>query len=388
MNALTTTEPPVLAHGEHARRKVYSVALELTAYCNQKCAYCYNEWREDGGASVGEGESRKMMARVEKMLGAFDIDHVTLTGGEPFAHKEIFRLLDRLADAKVPIQIISNGGLIDDELAQRLTPYKLRYIQCTLNAPSPELHAEHVGGTGHFEKTLEGVKALKRAGVPVVGCIVVTKKNAALVGEIMVLWKSLGVRQIALSRFSPAGYATAAIGELLPSRDDIVTAFEQAAPFARAEGKDKMHVSCTMPIPPCAVEVELFKPIQFGTCPIGTSMQEFALGPDGKLKNCTLHRTAIGGVPDILDESVDLRTLLDAPEVTSYRKRTPEFCHGCLHEKTCGGGCGAAAEWVLGDAKNTPDPFLWQHVDDAFAETLERARAPREVPKRRLDVVA
>lgn len=363
------------------RRKLYSVALELTAYCNQKCAYCYNEWREDGGASVSAGEGQKLFARVEKLLEAFEIDHVTLTGGEPFAHKEVFRLLDRLRDASIPIQIISNGGLIDDAMAKRLQPYKLRYVQCTLNAPTAELHAEHVGGDGHFEKTIEGVKAMRRHGVPVVGCVVVTKKNAHLVGQILQIWKDLGVKQIALSRFSPAGYATNAIAELLPTRDEVVTAFEQALPFA----KEGMSISCTMPIPPCAVETEVYAPIRFGTCAVGTSMQELALGPDGKLKNCTLHRTAIGGVPDILDPSVDLRALLDAPEITEYRKQRPEFCAGCLHEKTCGGGCGAAAEWVLG-SRNVPDPFLWQHVDDEFGARLESERTARV--RRRLDVVA
>lgn len=368
------------------RRKVYSIALELTAYCNQKCSYCYNEWREDGGQSVGHTEGHKLFARVDRLLEAFDVDHVTLTGGEPFAHKDVFRLIDRLGERRIPIQIISNGGLIDDALATRLKGTTVSYVQCTLNAPTPELHAEHVGGDGHFEATLEGVKALRRAGVHVVGCVVVTRKNAHLVGEILELWHGLGVRQIALSRFSPAGFAARAVAELLPSRDDVVTAFEQAVPFARERG---MTISCTMPIPPCAVETEQYKPIKFGTCAVGTQYQELALGPDGKLKNCTLHRTAIGGVADILDPSVDVAALLDAEEITAYKKVLPEFCEGCLHASTCGGGCGAAAEWVLGSRK-VPDPFLWQHMDDELAARLERERAPESEskPRRRLDVVA
>jgi len=368
------------------RRKVYSIALELTAYCNQKCAYCYNEWRDDGGQSIGHTEGQKLFGRVDRLLEAFEIDHVTLTGGEPFAHKDIFRLLDKLSAAKVPVQIISNGGLIDDALATRLKAYAVHYVQCTLNAPTPELHAEHVGGDGHFEATLEGVRALKRAGVNVVGCVVVTRKNAHLVGEILELWRSLGVRQIAMSRFSPAGYAARAAAELLPSRDEIVVAFEQALPFARDH---HMSISCTMPIPPCAVETERYAPIKFGSCAVGTKFQELALGPDGKLKNCTLHRAAIGGVPDILDPSVDVAALLDAPEVAEYKRQLPAFCEGCLHASTCGGGCGAAAEWVLGD-RNVPDPFLWQHVDDEFAARLERERTPSSESKtrRHLDVVA
>jgi radical SAM protein with 4Fe4S-binding SPASM domain len=362
------------------RPKIYSVAVEVTGVCTQKCDYCYNEWRADNGAAFEHADTTKLLARVTRLVDTFEIDHFTVTGGEPFARKDIFKLFDLLRARGVGIQIISNGGLITEAIAQRLAPYGVHYVQVTLNGPDAALHEEHVG-EGHFEPTLAGVRALKKHGVPVVGCVVVTKKNTARLGEILALWRSLGVTQISLSRFSPAGYAASYAAKLLPSRADLREAFAQAVPF----GKDGMHLVCTMPVPPCAVEVEEFAPIQFGSCPIGTSMQEFALGPDGKLKNCTLHRTAIGGVPDILDGAVDLRKLVKAPEVTEYRKRLPEFCEGCLHAATCGGGCGAAAEWVLGDAKKTPDPFVWQHIDDDFAARLER---DRKGGRRHLETIA
>jgi radical SAM protein with 4Fe4S-binding SPASM domain len=356
-----------------ARPKVYSVAIETTAYCNQKCDYCYNEWREDGGSALSGGGRDKLLARAQKLVDAFEIDHVTLTGGEPFAQPGLFDLLDLFRDHGVGIQIISNGGLVSDALAERLAPYGVRYVQITLNGPDAALHEEHVG-RGHFEKTLAGIRSLRAHGVPVVGCTVVTKKNAPRLPEILELFLSLGVRQIALSRFSPAGYAARHAAQLLPTRGELCQAFELAEPFGRDRG---MHLVCTMPVPPCAVEVEQYPSIQFGTCPIGTRMQEFALGPDGRLKNCTLHKTAIGGVPDILDPEVDLARLVEAPEVSEYRRETPEFCRGCLHEKSCGGGCGAAAEWVIGHARKYPDPFVWQHIDDDLAARFERERSSR-----------
>ncbi len=361
------------------RPKLNAIALELTAVCNQKCSYCYNEWREDGGAELGAPPRELVLRRIDRLVEAFAIDHVTLTGGEPFSHREVFAILDRLREHRLKVQIISNGGLIDDALAARLAPYRPTYVQVTLNAPEAALHDEHVGGHGHFERTLRGVAALRAHGIQVVGCTVVTRKNAARLGEILALWQRHGVTSIALARFSPAGYAAEATAELLPSRDDVLTALEQAQPYAQAG----MTLYVTMPIPPCAVEVERFPEIQFGTCAVGTTMQELALGPDGRLRNCTLHKTALGGVADIADPSVDLRALLSAKELVDYKKTIPAFCEGCAHATTCAGGCGAAAEWVLGDARAFPDPFLWQHVDDAFAAKLEAARAG----KRRLAVV-
>src|SRR5262245_38350217 len=136
-----------------------------------------------------------------------------------------------------------------------------------------------------------------------------------------------------------------------------------------------MSVQVTMPVPPCAVEVERFPELGFGSCPIGTTEQELALSPDRRLRNCTLHRTALGGVSDILEPGVDVAALLDAPERARYRAELPEFCAGCQHEQTCGGRCRAAAAWVFGTSRAV-DPFVMQHVDDAFAERLERERTP------------
>ena len=355
-----------------SKTKLYSAALELTRYCNQKCDYCYNAFRADPQwPSHGEDP---WPARVARLLESIELDHVTLTGGEPFAYRGLFELLAQLRDAGVPMQMISNGGLITDALAHRLASFAPRFVQVTLNGPERALHEAHVG-QGHFEPTLAGIAALRRHGVRVVGCIVVTRKNAEHVGAILQLWESFGVRDIALSRFSPAGYSVAAVAELLPSREQLITAFVQAVPFARERG---MRVHCTMPIPPCAIEVEQFAPIGFGSCPIGTSMQEVAVGPDGKLRNCTLHGRAIGGGGDIADPSVDITALMTHDDVRAYRKQTPEFCRGCVHEESCGGGCGAASEWIFGSRAQQPDPIVGQYVDDAFADRLRSARSERK----------
>jgi radical SAM protein with 4Fe4S-binding SPASM domain len=362
------------------RPKVHSVAVELTAHCNQKCSYCYNAWREDDGAAFGASDRQLLVARVRRLCQTLDVDHFTITGGEPFSRAEIWDVLDALREHGIRAQIISNGGLVTERIAARLRPYRVLYVQVTLNGPDAELHEEHVG-KGHFEPTLRGVRALRAHGVPVVGCVVVTRKNAAVLDRILALWSDLGVKQVALSRFSPAGYAASHAAELLPSLGDLTAAFDHALPFA----KDGMHMSCTMPVPPCMLETADYAPIEFGACPIGTSMQELALGPDGRLRNCTLHQSAIGGGGDVADEGVDPAALLRHADVTAYRKRLPTFCEGCVHAPTCGGGCGAAAEWVLGlrDDKRLPDPVLWQHVDDELGARLERERDGR----RRLQVL-
>ena len=351
------------------RPTIHAVALELTRYCNQKCDYCYNAWRDEpqAGGAVDDCWSE----RVDRLLDTFAIDHFTLTGGEPFAYRGVFSIIERIRARGVGVQMISNGGLIDDAIARRLAPLGVRFIQVTLNGPERALHEEHVG-PDCFDKTLEGIRALRRAGITVVGCIVLTRKNAAHVGAILARFRELDVRDIALSRFSPAGYGSQQVADLLPSIDDVTRALEQAELVA---ARGEQSIQSTMPLPPCAIEVERFPSIGMGVCAVGTTSQEFAVGPDGRVRNCTLHDAVLANAGDIADPETDLVELLRHDDVRRYRERAvPAFCRGCQHEHTCNGGCGAAARWVFGALGASVDPFVAQHTDDAFAGRLGKAR--------------
>lgn len=351
------------------RPTVASVAIEVTAACQQRCRYCYNAWRGDSELSDRVVELPTMLRRVQRLLDAWHLGRVTITGGEPFSYPALFDLIGYVREKQVDVGIISNGGLVTNEAAARLAPYAIQHVQITLNGPDAPVHDAHVGA-GHFDRALRGIGTLTQCGVRVVGSIVVTRRNASRVGETLHLWRTLGVTQVALSRFSPAGAAVGAVAELLPSRDDLLTAFRQAIPFA----KSGMRIASVMPVPPCVIEVEELAPIRFGTCAVGTTLQEFALGADGALRNCTLHATRLADGRDVLDPLCDLAGLMENRSARKPRPQLPAFCEGCIHAPTCGGGCSAAAMWVLGPDTTAPDPIVWQHVDDEFSARLERER--------------
>jgi radical SAM protein with 4Fe4S-binding SPASM domain len=353
-----------------ARPHAHALAIELTSHCNQRCSYCYNDWRADNGRSVGALPSAELLPLLDRVLGEVEFDHVTLTGGEPLARNDFFKVMDTCRERETSVFIISNGTLIDDTVAERLSQYQLRGkqqvigIQLTLNSTRAEEHDALVGGR-HFDATIRGVQALLRFGVHAVGSIVVNRKNAGQVGEILDLWRSLGVTSVALSRFSPAGYASAHTAELLPSRSDMILALEAAQLRASEHGMD---LQVTLPVPVCVIDHADYPDISFGGCPIGTSMQEFALGPRGELRSCTLHSEALGDA-----RATSMAELVTSSKLAAYRDVTPEFCAPCPYKHDCLGGCGAAAASVLGDPRGL-DPFVAQHVDDEFAARLAQSR--------------
>ena len=358
-----------------SRPKRYALAVELTPYCNQKCGYCYNDWRDDT-SSASAMPGHELLPLLERAVTEVEFDHVTLTGGEPFARADLFDVLSLLRRHGLRALIISNGGLIDDAMARELAPFEPLFVQITLNGPHAALHEEHVG-KGHWEATLEGIRALVRHGVRVSGCVVITRKNAGVVGAVLEVFRGLGVDTVALSRYSPAGYAAEQVTELLPSRGDLLTALEQAEHAGRVHG---MSLQVTMPVPPCVVDVAAFPHVTFSSCPIGTEMQEFALGSRGELRNCTLHTQSLGDA-----RVTSMAELIQTPAVARYRDVTPAFCAPCPMKAQCLGGCGAAAGTVLGDPRGL-DPFVAQHVDETFREQLRSARlgAERFVPVGRL----
>lgn len=355
------------------RPKRYALAIELTAFCNQKCGYCYNDFREDP-ATVGSLPRAELLGLVDRALTEVDFDHVTLTGGEPFARPEVFEILELLQKHGKKAIIISNGGLITEAHADRLVGLPVLFVQITLNGPTAALHEEHVG-EGCFEPTVRGIRALVDRKVGVSGSIVVTRKNARAVADTLTVFKSFGIQDVALSRYSPAGYAANQVAELLPSRTDLLTALRQAEPF----GKDGMRLQVTMPVPPCVIDTRDFPHITFSSCPIGTEAQELALGPRGELRNCTLHTEVIGDA-----RTSSFAELVTSELVSRYRDTTPEFCAPCPMKETCIGGCGAAAVAVFGERE--VDPLVAQHVDDTFAASLKAARSGGDgfVPASRL----
>lgn len=356
------------------RTPVNALAVELTYSCNQACAYCYNPHRGVAPQPLAGGVEHApsadiLRARLERILSVWDVNQVTLTGGEPLRHVGLFALLDLLKQYRVQAHLITNGTYVTEAIAQELVQREVEVVQITLNGPTPELHQAHVGRDS-FHDAIRGARALVARGIDVTGCIVVTRQNAEHVAAIIEIWREIGARRVALSRFSPAGVSLARMKEWLPRRQDLMAAFRQAQPYARPE----FPIHCTVPVPACLFDVAEYAPIHFGQCAIGSPYQELALGPDGALRFCTLHAGRLSDGRDVLDPNWDLAAVPLSPEVTNYRRHLPDFCKECGVASTCLGGCGAAMPYREG-VPRALDPLIQQYFfDEPQAVSIRRNR--------------
>jgi len=329
-----------------------SVAIELTARCNQKCTYCYNSWRDDGGRAMGELDHDTLIGLIDNVLDDRKLGHITLTGGEPFLRKDIGDVIDHINARGLGVVIISNGGAIKDHVVERLATQKVHYIQVTLAGADAATH-DTVAGKGSFDRAVGILRKLSAAGVTIGGSYLVTRESYHQADAVMETFAGLGVDHVAFNRFNPSGFSTDAMHALMPTRSMIVQALTAAN---RVAGEHELRVVCTMPIPPCVIDESDYPHIRFGYCSAGVEEGEYAVGPDGALRLCTLQKDRLG---NLLEESVT--DILARDGATEFRKQTPEFCRGCKHEHTCLGGCGASAQWIFGGIDEL-DPFVAQHV--------------------------
>lgn len=97
------------------------LTLNITNRCNLNCDFCY----------VEKGEEILEVEDIKSIISQKEIDIVTLTGGEPLLHPEIFDILSLFYSNNIDINIITNGVLLNPDFMEKIEEF------------SPELHVSY-----------------------------------------------------------------------------------------------------------------------------------------------------------------------------------------------------------------------------------------------------
>jgi len=100
---LRITETFLSLQGETNTVGLPTVFVRLTG-CPLRCGYCDTEYAFKGG-------EKKSISEILETVQSYNVQHVTVTGGEPLAQKSCLDLLTQLCDAGFIVSIETSGAL-------------------------------------------------------------------------------------------------------------------------------------------------------------------------------------------------------------------------------------------------------------------------------------
>lgn len=146
-----------------------SLDLEITRRCNLRCDHCFVGWSRDWTHDLPRETAEEIL---REGAGRFDLLHVT--GGEPFARRDVWELLELGLALGYPRALVNtNGTMLGEEDVARLAGYGGR-VALSISFDGPRALHDAVRGEGRFAQADAALAALLARGVPVTLMTVVT----------------------------------------------------------------------------------------------------------------------------------------------------------------------------------------------------------------------
>ena len=188
-SAVDTTENPELAISQFMadHRILYSLVLELTYRCNEKCVHCYLPEQ----TRLRELSLRQIDALMDEFVGMGGLQ-IQITGGEALFRKDFIGILGLVKKHCLVTSITTNLTLLNGDILNAIMDVSPRSVGCSIYAARPELHDAITLVKGSFEKSVHSIRSLRGAGIPVIIKSPLMKTTAPHWRGIEALAKELG----------------------------------------------------------------------------------------------------------------------------------------------------------------------------------------------------
>jgi len=145
-------------------RKKYvpiSVVWEITLACNMSCMHC--------GSAAGRVISNELTTQEAldlcNELKELGTELITLMGGEPFLRKDWYIIAKKIKELGMDLTFITNGLIIDKKIISQLEELEPYAVAIILDGALPKTHDSIRGVNGAYNKAIDSLELLKKAGI-------------------------------------------------------------------------------------------------------------------------------------------------------------------------------------------------------------------------------
>jgi radical SAM protein with 4Fe4S-binding SPASM domain len=298
--------------------------IAVTYRCNLRCDFCYV-----GNRDYDELKTNDVKKILFKILNQARVPSVSFTGGEPLLRHDIVSLVKYAVHLGLWTNIITNGTLLNNDIVEKLKKSGLSSAQVSVEGPVSQVHDRITGVSGSFQATVEGIRLLQKAGIPVHTNTTITKNNIDHIMDIIPLVKGMGLKRLSMNLCIPCGNAL--------DRKDIWVSYEEIGDhilaLKRRADQENIRFLWYSPIPMC-----IFNPVAYGfgnkSCAAITGL--LSIDPMGNIIPCSSWRRPVASLLKSSFEDIWGSSVLSFFKNIDY---APDECHGCLNFDICKGAC-------------------------------------------------
>lgn len=150
---------------EASQRKprLNAIQFELTSRCNERCIHCYiPNGKKNHGIDM---PTQKVMSIIDE-LAEMGGQHVTLSGGEVFLHKDIIPIIQHCRKRDMRISVLTNLVMLKDEQIPAIKEANISLLQTSLYSMDPKIHDAITTIPGSHAKTKANLEKLIAADIP------------------------------------------------------------------------------------------------------------------------------------------------------------------------------------------------------------------------------
>mgnify|MGYP002633877780 CR=1 FL=1 len=145
-----------------------TASINIESACNATCDHCsadhmMEETKHNADALTVEQYQRA----IDGFLRAGAVS-VNLTGGEPLISPHLFDIIKMVPPWRGVVNIQTNGLLLDDAMARKLSDAGTYIIMISLHSHRPEEHDGLLNVPGAFHKVMDAIDNCHRYGMPVI----------------------------------------------------------------------------------------------------------------------------------------------------------------------------------------------------------------------------
>lgn len=325
MSATTISD---LIERAYAQARPITAQLELTYKCNLLCSFCYNAPQQRREL---DGDQWIRAIRKVKAAGTFN---VTLTGGEPFCHRDFFRIAQAVRDEGLVLKVYTNGVLLADrEKAERYAALGPFDTEVSLHGADAATHERLTGIRGSFDKLMVALGHLSDLGLKVSLKTPITRLNQHQLHDVDAIGERFGYRVTYDTNVLPTDDGDVGTFSLQADKEFLISFF-----VAKARAGEQGFAP---------------RPVESMPQNCGTGRTGITIDPYGEMFPCVAWRRSLGNIEEVEDIGALWRGEVPNENLAYVRQVADETPRRTLAPRPEGGFasfCPGVAERETGDA--------------------------------------